>query len=238
MMKQDSEPIRLKYLHTFSNEPLEALIFDLDGVILNSEEFHARAKRLTMMKYNIEFPESIFDEYKGRTDRAFFAYVSHVLAGDKISGEELAMYKRNVYIDIFHLSTLIPGSMEYMVKARKVVRNMGLVSSATRADLDIAEMKFQIKKWFDQIILGDETAKHKPHPEPYNKVLAALGVNASNVLVIEDSPNGIISAKEAGCEVIGITTSFEKELLLNAGADLVIDGFKEILPLIEKRLSH
>jgi hypothetical protein len=84
------------------------------------------------------------------------------------------------------------------------------------------------------VILGEETENHKPHPEPYLKALATLGKKASETVVIEDSPNGVISAKAAGCFVIGINTGFTLEELQRAGADHTGTTFKELAAFLEQ----
>jgi beta-phosphoglucomutase-like phosphatase (HAD superfamily) len=111
---------------------------------------------------------------------------------------------------------------------------MGLVSSATLPDFSVAEQKFHIRQWFDRMVLGEDTENHKPHPEPYIKALSGLGVKAQEAVVIEDSPNGVISAKAAGCFVIGIATSFMAEELEAAGADLAVNTFEELALRLEQ----
>lgn len=214
----------------------QSIIFDLDGVIINSEELHARAKRMTLNKYDIPYPESIFNDFKGRPDLDFWSYVVHELAGEECSVAGLDAYKRTVYLSLVDEIALIPGVLEFLALARKKFLHLGLVSSATLPDLKIVDEKFQIRKRFDLVILGEDTRLHKPHPEPYLKAMAGLGAVASDTIVLEDSPNGIISAKKAGCTVVGITTGFTIDELNSAGADYVVTTFKEIAELL--KLAH
>lgn len=206
----------------------KTLIFDMDGVIINSEELHARAKRMTLQKYDISYPESIFDDFKGRPDLDFWRYIVRELSFEKYSVALLDGYKRNVYISLADELSLVPGVMDFLRTAGKSFRQIGLVSSATRADFAVAEAKFRLQQWFSVIVLGEDTRHHKPHPEPYLKAMALLKTNPGETVVIEDSPNGVISAKSAGCHVVAITTSFPEELLQRAGADLVAGSFGEI----------
>ncbi|HJZ39084.1 MAG TPA: HAD family phosphatase [Bacteroidales bacterium] len=217
-----------------SNMPAEfqTIIFDLDGVIINSEELHARAKRMTLNKYGIPYPETIFDDFKGRPDLDFWSYVMHELSDGTCSAAALDAYKRTVYFSISDELSLIPGVSEFIAITRKQFVRMGLVSSATLSDFSFAERKFAIRKWFDIIVLGEDTEQHKPHPEPYLKALSLLGPTPFPAVVIEDSPNGIRSAKAAGCHVFGITTSFTADELKTAGADRVVAGFPEIIYLL------
>jgi beta-phosphoglucomutase len=210
----------------------QTIIFDLDGVIINSEELHARAKRMTLNKYGISYPETIFDDFKGRPDLDFWSYVMHELSEGMCSAAALDAYKRTVYFSISDELTLIPGVSAFIALSRKKFKRMGLVSSATLSDFSFAENKFAIRKWFDIVVLGEDTEHHKPHPEPYLKALSLLGPSPVPAVVIEDSPNGIRSAKAAGCHVVGITTGFPADELKTAGADRVVAGFPEIIMLL------
>jgi beta-phosphoglucomutase-like phosphatase (HAD superfamily) len=82
------------------------------------------------------------------------------------------------------------------------------------------------------LITGKDVVNGKPHPEPYLKAAERLGLLPQVCMVIEDSDNGIKSAKAAGCLAVGITTSFAKERLMQAGADYVVDSFSELASLL------
>lgn len=99
---------------------------------------------------------------------------------------------------------------------------------ATARDFSLAAQKYPLQTWFDVIITGGDTVRHKPDPEPYLKAMSLLSVSGSETLVIEDSPNGIKSAKAANCTVVAITTGFKSHELHLAGADMVVSSFSEI----------
>lgn len=203
-------------------------VFDFDGVIIDSEPLHAEAKRLTLEHFHIPIPPGELAEFKGRTDTDFFKHVSIELADGRFSAQELDDYKRQIYMDMFENVPLVPGSLSFLQSARLKFSRIGLVTSANRRDLSLAMDKFQIQSWFDVIVNGETTRLHKPHPEPYLEALRRLAACAVDTLVIEDSPNGIRSAKAAGCMVAAITTNFSKSEVLSAGADLAGDSFLEL----------
>ena len=103
-----------------------------------------------------------------------------------------------------------------------------MATSATPRDFSLAAQKYQLQPWFDVIVTGGDTTKHKPDPEPYLKAMAMLSVAGSETLVIEDSPNGIQSSKSANCTVAAITTAFTPNELLLAGADMIVASFAEL----------
>ncbi len=203
----------------------EACIFDFDGVIIDSEPLHAEAKRITLDHFRVQYPAKLFADFKGRPDAAFFDFVAIQLAAGGATAQEMGAYKRAVYLQLFENVPLVPGVQGFLAAARRSFRKLGLATSATRRDLGLAERKYQLAQWFDVIVTDEDTSRHKPDPDPYLKTLAALGMMGPTALVIEDSPNGIQSAKLAQCQIAALTTAFQAQELYKAGADLVATTF-------------
>ena len=216
------------------NRDFQAYIFDFDGVIVDSEPLHAIAKQNTLDRFLIKYPASLFSEFKGRTDVDFFDYVSRELAEGKATAGELGAHKQKEYIKLFEDVSLVPGIQDFICFSRNQLKQLGLATSATGRDFSLAANKYQLRTWFDVIITGDDTKYHKPHPEPFLKVISKLSVPIEKILVIEDSPNGIHSAKAANCMVAAITTSFNSNELQVAGADLVVTSFPELTQVLKQ----
>jgi beta-phosphoglucomutase len=207
---------------------LRAVVFDCDGVIIDSEPLHAQAKRLALEHFSIAYPERLFADFKGRSDGDLFAYVSAELAHGEISPTALDVYKREAYLGLFGQVALVPGIEPFLGLVREQVGRLGLATSANHRDFGLAADKFQLRDWFAAIVTAEDTEEHKPHPAPYLKALDLLGATGADALVIEDSPNGIRAGKAAGCTVAGITTAFTPTELRAAGADLVVASFPEL----------
>jgi beta-phosphoglucomutase len=94
--------------------------------------------------------------------------------------------------------------------------------------LGLVDKLYNISGLFDLVITEVDTEFHKPDPAPYFKALEKLSLTRRDSIVIEDSPNGIISAKKAGCFVYGLTTSFQSHTLREAGADGIVESFREL----------
>ena len=206
----------------------QACIFDLDGVIVDSEPLHAIAKQNTLDNFQIKYPSTLFAEFKGRTDKDFFEYVSQKLAKGKATAEEMDTYKRIAYLQLFENVPLVQGVQDFISFSRKRFNKLGLATSATSRDFSLVAQKYPLQTWFDIIVTGGDTVRHKPDPEPYLLAMSKLSVTGPETLVIEDSPNGIKSAKAAKCTVVAITTSFKSPELRLAGADLIVNSFTEI----------
>jgi beta-phosphoglucomutase len=206
----------------------QACIFDFDGVIIDSEPLHARAKQITLDNFRVKYPSTLFADFKGRTDKAFVEFVADNLVGGNTTAGEMDTYKRQAYLKLFGDVPLVTGVREFIFLARQAFKKLGLATSATPTDFSLAEQKYQLRDWFDVVVTDGDTTSHKPDPEPYLKTMSMLGVTGAETLAVEDSPNGMLSAKSAQCTVAAITTTFESHELRLAGADIVVASFAEL----------
>jgi beta-phosphoglucomutase-like phosphatase (HAD superfamily) len=209
-------------------ENLQTIFFDLDGVVVDSEPLHAKAKRIVLEKYGIHYLSTVFDDYKGKSDKLFFEYVAGNLDTENHLPDMLVNDKNAVFEKIIKEMKLIDGFLFFHEKAkRKNIKTM-LVSSTSQYSLSLLDSVYHLTQLFDFVITEQDTEHHKPHPAPYLKALSILPSHTMNTIVIEDSPNGILSAKGAGCFVYGITSSFSEDILRNAGADDIVAGYKDL----------
>jgi beta-phosphoglucomutase len=205
---------------------IKAVFFDLDGVIIDSEPVHAKAKKLTLDAYGIVYPDSIFDEFIGQTDEDFFKYVSEELDARGHSFERLLQKKNELFIDLLPEMKLVSGFRHFFQNVKNKGLKTALVSSTSAYTLELIDKYFDVTRLFDLLVTEKDTVHHKPHPEPYLKALETLPASIESTIVIEDSPNGILSAKQAGCKVFAITTSFKAQKLIEA--DEVFANYAEL----------
>ena len=107
---------------------------------------------------------------------------------------------------------------------------MGLVTGTPMVELDKI-LPCDIRRLFDAVISGDSVKQGKPHPEPYLKAAAVLGLRPRQCLVVENAPLGIESAKKAGMSCVAVTTSLPKEYLKKA--DIIVNRLEDITGIIE-----
>lgn len=205
---------------------IETIFFDLDGVIIDSEPIHAKAKRLTLDEYGIGYPGSVFDEFIGQTDKDFFSYVFAELDARKHPLDLLLQKKNDLFIALLPEMGLVDGFLPFFRSVRSKGLRTALVSSVSTYTFEWIDKYFNITHLFDLLVTEKDTVNHKPHPEPYIKALQALPASTESTIVIEDSPNGIVSAKKAGCKVFALATSFQIEKL--SEADEVFKGYAEL----------
>ncbi len=215
---------------------IKAIIFDMDGVIVDSEPLHDEARQITCEKYGIKCPprDPDWSNFKGKPVSEIFKYiVKEYNENDNLSIEELTDYKTKLFLKIASEKLqLIPGVMEFIKKCRGKYEKIALTTSARIEIKKMVFNKFDLDNYFDAVVTREEIKNGKPHPEPFLKTVSKINIPAENCLVIEDSDNGIISAKKAGCVTAGITTYFDKKKLKGAGADYVVDSFEELDKLI------
>src|SRR6266542_4564868 len=144
----------------------QACIFDFDGVIIDSEPLHAQAKQATLDNFQIQYPSTIFTDTKGSTDKIFFDFVATSLAKENATAEEMDAFKRQVYLKLFETVPLVTGIQEFLPLAKQTFKKLGLATSATVRDFSLAAQKYQLRPWFDIIVTSEDTARHKPDPEP------------------------------------------------------------------------
>ena len=205
---------------------IEAVIFDMDGVIADSEHLHFEAEKAILQAHGIEAPWSEWHKFTGLTDEKIFRYIVDNYTDGSYSPGELMEAKYGMFITLLIEKVQpIPGVLEFIQQARSSFKKLAVTTSSLVRTQQVVFDKFQLTECFDVIVTGDHITHGKPHPEPYLKTVAELGLPAERCTVFEDSLNGIKSAKEAGCKVIGVGSSFSRKALLQAGADAAIEDF-------------
>ena len=208
--------------------PYSAIIFDLDGVIIDSETLHNAAVGAAMQQYGVLLPPTIYAEFLGTPDEVFLDYASRTYLGGKVPAAALLAEKQRIYSQLQDQVTSIPGALDFLRLARQHVRAMALVTSSVRYNQELAFAKFSLAPCFDVVVTAEDVKQPKPHPEPYLTAVVRLGIPAGECLVIEDSLHGITSARIAGCHTLGLTTSYGAEALVAAGAETVCTSYDEI----------
>lgn len=216
---------------------IDAIIFDMDGVIVDSEPLHFELEQAACRDHGIQVPLSEWDgRWHGTKVSYFFKYIINTYGNGVFSVSDLLVYKNKMYLEIAPKKLKpIPGALEYIKKVKEREKKLALTTSSEKELQEMVFGKFNLHPYFNVIVTGDEIEKGKPDPEPYLKTVEKLGIPASQCLVIEDAVNGILSAKAAGCVTVGITTSFPAKSLHEAGADYVINTFYELSDIWNNR---
>ncbi len=207
---------------------LKAILFDLDGVIIDSEALHEEAGRMAMSRYALDAASLDFDAFKGKTEQDVFEYVVEANEANHVSVADLIALKQRLYGDLLDRLQPVSGALAFIERLARVGVALGLTTSSLPENQQRAFDKFDLYRYFDTVVTAADVTHAKPHPEPYLTTAQRLGVAPARCLVIEDSTHGVRSARRAGCRVAGLTTSFGKEALAEAGAEVVVDRYDEL----------
>lgn len=209
-------------------ERFQAVIFDLDGVLIDSEPLHAEAKRRTFEALGLDVPDEAVTGFRGQTDEAVLAEVLRRHGRPGVRLHALIAAKNAAYESLLERLDLIHGAAEFVTLLAGLGMRLALATSATRRNQELAFARFGLSTWFEIVTTAADVPHPKPHPDPYTVTTTLLGLSPARCLVIEDSINGVLSARAAGCPVAAITTSFSSADLQQAGADLVVPGYADL----------
>lgn len=208
---------------------MKAVIFDLDGVLVDSEPFHADT--LLSLAGDMGIPMSRNDtrRFIGVSDEEMWRILIHEhRPGTDLSAKELAERQMLLTLDRLSVSPLVPrdGVAELLTKLRSLGIAAGLASSSSKAYVDSVLNTAGLSLFFNVRVAGDQVQNCKPDPEPYRTVLERMGISPASAAAIEDSPPGIESAKRAGMFCVALGTSATREEGVYK-ADMVIKDFSQ-----------
>lgn len=183
---------------------VEGLIFDMDGVLLDSEPFHLQAYQELLKTFGITFTEEDNRPFLGRTD---LELAEHLICKHQLPMDawHLVGKKEEILARLFSTSiTPMPGVLNVLKRARALSLPCAVASSATLPTIELIVEKLDIKSYFQTLTSGDEVPHGKPEPDVYLLAAKRIGVLPINCLVVEDSFNGVLAAKSAGMKCIAV----------------------------------
>ena len=207
---------------------IKGIVFDCDGVIVDSEPYFAKGCADQLATFNIPFDEEVFEAATGGTARLMCEMLTAKYPQIDQSVDEYLegfFYYTNIYLMSDELEPMT-GLVEFVKDNYEKGIKMVVASSSPFYYVKHKLKLFGIDQYFDKVVSADDITHTKPHPEIYLKALEKLGMNSDEVIAIEDSTNGIKSAKAAGLYCVGFKAS---EIIQDTSlADEEVKSFKEI----------
>jgi len=208
---------------------LKAVIFDMDGVIIDSESIYLELERKLFKDLGLEISEEEHDSFVGTKADYMWTKIKEKYRLEP-SVEELVAMEYRLYFD--HIASLgdlspIPGVKELIESLHQKGVRLALASSNYMNVIEMVLDIFKLQKYFDVITSGEQVENGKPAPDIFLAALKQLGVKAEECLVIEDSENGVKAAKTAGIKCVGFKGMNLRNQDLSL-ADLVVSSFYEI----------
>jgi HAD superfamily hydrolase (TIGR01509 family) len=205
---------------------IRAVLFDMDGVLADTEPLHFLAVQELLKGYGFVLPDSQFMDYVGISE-------GHIW--------ELAKKEYGITMDFLHFEnerrkhffkiiekSLFPtrGVLKLLGDLKKHSVRIALVTSSGREIAEAILNKLKIKDSFEVMVTADDVSMKKPHNEPYLLALKKLGIGPESCAAVEDSVHGIESAKSAGIYCIGVNTYGKAEIV--SRADMAVNSLEEI----------
>jgi len=205
---------------------LKAIIFDMDGVIVDSEPLHFELERGLLEELGGHISPEEHNNFVGTTDYYMWSTFKKQF-NIELSVEEMIHIKKERFIENIHKLELVDHFKELLLTLYNENYLLGLASSNNRKAVNMIVEKFDLDKYLQFIISGEEVTKGKPNPEIFLTAAKKMNVHPSQCLVIEDATNGVEAAKAAGMKCIGFQNpnSGNQDL---SGADLVIDSLQNL----------
>lgn len=207
---------------------MKAVIFDMDGVIIDSEPIHLEVDIQTMKDLGYNISKEELNKYVGTTNEYMFTDIKNRYKINK-SVEEIISYKVEMTKEKIIKSDLEPieGIRELLSDLKNKNIPAAIASSSPRDFIGVVVSKFGLQDYFSYIVSGEEVSNGKPAPDIYIETAKELKVNSKDCIVIEDSKNGVLAAKAAGMKCIGFKN-------INSGnqdlskADFIVKSIAEI----------
>lgn len=209
---------------------IKAVLFDMDGVLLDSEWIYLHSLKKLLKKMNIDADINELAVVVGMKMEAISKYlIQHYPIPYSIT--ELSNYQDQAFDEEVEVSKLEPmaGLLDFLKLLKQNHIKIALASSSDNSWITHVLNTLEIVEYFDLIVSGEMVTHSKPHPEIFLKAAGLLNVTADECLVIEDSVNGICAGKSAGMKVIGFKGS---QIIQDTSyADIEVYSFKELFKL-------
>lgn len=222
---------------------LKAVLFDFNGVIINDESIHQELMDEILLAENLLPSKAEFRQLcLGRTDRSCLADLlsrrGRIISNDYLT--KLLQQKAKSYEEKISLLEKIPtyaGIPDFIKEIHSKGLIIALVTGAFRREVDQVLKRLEIASYFQVIVSGDDLKSSKPDPEGYLLALKALELEAKECIAIEDSLAGILAAKRANIQVIGVANTYPFHMLQRQ-ANWVVDYLRELeLERVEELLA-
>lgn len=207
----------------------KVVIFDLDGLLIDSEPLWGEADQAVLAKFGIDYHDELHEATRGRGQRECAQlYIKHFNLSDSV---ESFVNKRieAMYTLLQEKLKLMPGAEDLVVKLNAAGFILALATGGHRKERaeEILE-KFSLRGFFKAVVSSMDVRRGKPFPDVFLACAKKLGVLPSECLVLEDAQNGVVAAKAAGMKVIGVNPDPKVRKLFQS-ADLVAKSLDRII---------
>lgn len=208
---------------------VNTVIFDMDGVIVDTEPLHHHAYHQHFEQLNISIPKDVYATYTGLSTKNTYQRIKEAFGLDH-EVNDLIQSKRNFFNNLFDTKEdleMLPGVFNLIKNLHANGLQLVLASSASKETIKRVFDRFGLHKYFTHTVSGEDFPQSKPHPAIFLRAAELAGTSVTECIVIEDSTNGIKAANAAGIFCIGYRSANTAPQDLGE-AGLVINNFDEL----------
>jgi len=209
---------------------LKALIFDFDGLILDTETPEVLVWQSIYREHGFELPVHEWEKTIGGYGISTFDAADHLthLTQGRLDAVSSRLRYRKEADAVIHASPVLPGVKEMIHAAKAQGMKVVIGSSSPHSWVDAHTQRLGIYNLFDHIICQDDVApgRTKPHPDIFLKALEKLQIRNTEAVVFEDSPNGVLAAKRAGIFVVWVPNPLTAKM--SASGDMKVSSLAEL----------
>ena len=207
---------------------IKALIFDFDGLILDTEISAFQSWQEIYQELHCSLPLEKWAARIGGSAELFDPYeYLETLLGQPIPREDIRLKRYQRHLNLIALQPALPGVESYISDAKRLGLKIGIASSSEQSWVANHLARLGLLECFDCLCCGDHVTSKKPHPELYLSALAALGIQAHQAIALEDSPNGVLAAQRASIFCVAVPNVITAQLPLEH-ADLRLTSLAEM----------
>ncbi|ERN42888.1 haloacid dehalogenase superfamily [Rubidibacter lacunae KORDI 51-2] len=203
-----------------------AILFDLDGTLVNTDPIHFKHWKVLLRDYGYEIDREFYDaKISGGTNEAILADILPQLSPEQ--ARDFAEYKEAQFRASGSDLQRLPGLTEMLAWVHYNNLKSAVVTNAPRANAEFMLATLDLADTFSILVLAEDAPAGKPDPAPYLIAMDKLGVTAEMTIAFEDSPSGIRAAVAAGIYTVGVASTHDPSRLHSAGASRTIRDFTD-----------
>jgi HAD superfamily hydrolase (TIGR01509 family) len=206
---------------------IKAIIFDFDGVILDTEMPEFQSWQEVFAEHGCELKLEVWAQAIGTAATAFDPYAHLASMAGAVDVDAIRARRRPRHAELIAAEAVLPGVRDWLEAARSLKLKLAVASSSPTDWVAGHLERLGLDEYFECLKCADHVVKTKPDPELYASVLEALGLSANEAMAVEDSPNGVRAAKAAGLFCVAVPCSLTRGLDLDA-ADMRLTSLAEI----------
>ena len=210
---------------------LDALVFDFDGLILDTETSAYESTREVFVEHGLDLPLAEWQQFIGTADHLHWTDVLEQALGAAIDRSEVRPRRDQRKLELLASEVVLPGVYDLLVEAAEGGLGVAVASSSPAEWVGPHLERLDLAHRFAHVItrndLGGDATRTKPAPDLYRLALSALGADPARSVAFEDSPNGLAAAKAAGMFCVAVPGGITRGLDFSA-ADLVVDSLAQV----------